>query len=283
MLELQCRQRPEVPFEMSLLAVDRIALRVPPWKSFKDIISDVIRRIASPTVACSVENVIKVIEDEIEAFKVSDAEAKRAVEMFRAVIKERDRIYVVGSHCETLLAVLMVLKRIIAELDLDDPDLTRVCEVSSFFFNSKHSMITHLQGLHDGFIAVSKLCCPVCCYALAALRGDENRLLVRGCHSTMYGMVLPPILGTEHSEASGILNTIITSLRGELRKSISDLIISKGTGQVNSRQARKKSKHKKQESQTSMDYGYASTSSNDSLNDRDIRRVEYPLDQHLTG
>ena len=54
----------------------------PPWKSFKDIISNVIRRIASPTVACSMENMIKVNEDEIEAFKVSNVEAKRAVEMF---------------------------------------------------------------------------------------------------------------------------------------------------------------------------------------------------------
>ena len=43
-------------------------------------------------------------------------------------------------------------------------------------------------------LGVSKLCCPVCWELLELLRQDDNSALfaVRGCHSTIYPIALPP-------------------------------------------------------------------------------------------
>jgi hypothetical protein len=42
------------------------------------------------------------------------------------------------------------------------------------------------------FIAVSKLCCPVCWELLQILRGATEDFSVRGHHATMYPVELPP-------------------------------------------------------------------------------------------
>jgi len=98
----------------------------------------------------------------------------------------------------------------------------------------------------------------------------------------MFAVVLPPILSME-CVGKTMLETIVTPLKGELRKSISDLVKSaQASADSDKGQKTKNSHHPNSHSRTSMDYGYSSSSSNDSINDRDIRRVEYPLDQHLT-
>ena len=193
------------------------------------MIKDVIRKITSPAISCDAVQAVQVIQKEIEginlkAFDAEDQTAKNAIDMFRALIKQRPRIYTMGSHCETLLAVLMTLKNILADSDLDDPDLIRICEVSSYIYYSKHSWIMRLQGLRNEFIAVSKLCCPMCWYALAALQDQSDKLLIRGYHATMSALVLPPILSLEaKSSAYPAWDTIINLLRCELRQSISGL------------------------------------------------------------
>ncbi len=140
-LELQCRQRSSEPIEMSLLAVDRIVFRIPPWESFKPIIHDVVRRIPSPVIPCKkLADVIQIIEKEIDNFKNFkdvDHEAQKAVSMFRkSSSREKPKLFTVGSHCEMLLAVLIIFKHMLADLGLDDPELIRMCEVRSYIYYS---------------------------------------------------------------------------------------------------------------------------------------------------
>jgi hypothetical protein len=68
------------------------------------------------------------------------------------------------------------------------------------------------------FIAVSKLCCPVCWELLAVLRGDTNKYQVRGRHATVYPVDLPAWL------PAGVLEEMIRRFRIYLRDELLILI-----------------------------------------------------------
>ncbi|KAF8342365.1 hypothetical protein F5887DRAFT_918801 [Amanita rubescens] len=283
-LELQCRKRPGTPVEMSLLAVDRKVYRVPPWTEFQKLIQSTVK-IASGglSISCATKEVVPTIEKKIEDFIASDPDVEKTMDIFRTIInsatkeskqrkprkhtQKKPRLYTVGSHSETLLGMLMKFG---SRIEVDDPELAKLC-----------------AGLHDGLIGVSKLCCPICWHVLGALRQiKQNELMVRGCHSNMYGLVLPPFLSDiDTADSMNRMKTIVNLLKCELLQSICDLVkpeVKADPGLDSNSTTPKRPTHQpKQESVTSMEFGYDSSSSSGSLNDVTIRQVEYPLEKHM--
>ena len=102
-------------------------------------------------------------------------------------------------------------------------------------------------------IAVSKLCCPICWELLDVLRGNSEDFEVRGRHTTIYPVELPPWLPTEYMEQ------MVT----RLRKYLTDELIIMMAQDADSEEAEASETHSRTPSLQS-DSGY-STTSDDSI------------------
>jgi len=82
-------------------------------------------------------------------------------------------------HCEAVVGALHIC--------VDDP--------SVFPDNEENRALKMLiQNSDPQTIAVSKLCCPVCWKLLEILRGQTGHFQVRGYHSRVFRVALPPWL-----------------------------------------------------------------------------------------
>jgi len=101
--------------------------------------------------------------------------------------------YYLSLHCETILASLAALYH---TRNLENKELDCILKVNLVVSKKmNHMLIVFLQNIDQTQIGVSKLCCPSCWEFLEILRDDRSgygQYAVRGCHSALFPIQLPP-------------------------------------------------------------------------------------------
>jgi hypothetical protein len=146
MVEDQCLRRPDIPIEMSCLAVDFMRYRVPSWDKVKKIIKDALSNAVYPLSQVDVASACTCLEEKIKGFRIPcNAEVNKTVDIFRGIITGREVDFATGPHCE---AVLGALVKFLPGNELADEDgaLSQMCAVRSkpySFMASFEKLIDH--------------------------------------------------------------------------------------------------------------------------------------------
>jgi hypothetical protein len=132
-LEDQCLSRPDIPIEMSLLVVDRIRYRVPPWNKCKKIITDAL---SNSLLQADVATLFTCLEEKIKGFRMPcNAEVNKTVDIFKRIITGRGSVdFTMGPHCVAVLGALVKFPPR-NELAEDDKALSQMCAVSSKLYS----------------------------------------------------------------------------------------------------------------------------------------------------